>query len=136
MKNNKTYKIVIPILCGLLVIAQVVCFVLGIAIELNAIIDIIAVVVSLVFVLFLKEGQDIEKTKEEVKTDIKEGMSKLEEVVDFIKEKKNKEEWRKVTLFLCIKKIICIFIKYVYNYINSKKLWFFKNLMENNYYDV
>ena len=92
MKNNKTYKIVIPILCGLLVIAQVVCFVLGIAIELNAIIDIIAFVVSLVFVLFLKEGQDIEKTKEEVKTDIKEGMSKLEEVVDFIKEKKNKEE--------------------------------------------
>ena len=92
MKNNKTYKIVIPILCGLLVIAQVVCFVLGIAIELNAIIDIIAVVVSLVFVLFLKEGQDIEKTKEEVKTDIKEGMSKLEEVVDSIKEKKNKEE--------------------------------------------
>ena len=136
MKNNKTYKIVIPILCGLLVIAQVVCFVLGIAIELNAIIDIIAVVISLVFVLFLKEGQDIEKTKEEVKTDIKEGMSKLEEVVDSIKEKKNKEEWRKVTLFLCIKKIICIFIKYVYNYINSKKLWFFKNLMENNYYDV
>lgn len=92
MKNNKTYKIVIPILCGLLVIAQVVCFVLGVAIELNAIIDIIAVVVSLVFVLFLKEGQDIEKTKEEVKTDIKEGMSKLEEVVDSIKEKKNKEE--------------------------------------------
>ena len=92
MKNNKTYKIVIPILCGLLVIAQVVCFVLGIAIELNAIIDIIAVVISLVFVLFLKEGQDIEKTKEEVKTDIKEGMSKLEEVVDSIKEKKNKEE--------------------------------------------
>ncbi len=92
MKNNKTYKIVIPILCGLLVIAQVVCFLLGIAIELNAIIDIIAVVISLVFVLFLKEGQDIEKTKEEVKTDIKEGMSKLEEVVDSIKEKKNKEE--------------------------------------------
>ena len=92
MKNNKTYKIVIPILCGLLVIAQVVCFTLGIAIELNAIIDIIAVVISLVFVLFLKEGQDIEKTKEEVKTDIKEGMSKLEEVVDSIKEKKNKEE--------------------------------------------
>lgn len=92
MKNNKTYKIVIPILCGLLVIAQVVCFVLGIAIELNAIIDIIAVLVSLVFVLFLKEGQDIERTKEEVKADIKEGMSKLEEVVDFIAEKKNKEE--------------------------------------------
>ena len=92
MKNNKIYKIIIPILCGLLVIAQVVCFMLGIAIELNAIIDIIAVVVSLVFVLFLKEGQDIEKTKEEVKVDIKKGVSKIEEVIDIVTEKKDKEE--------------------------------------------
>ena len=92
MKNNKIYKIIIPILCGLLVIAQVVCFMLGIAIELNAIIDIIAVVVSLVFVLFLKEGQDVEKTKEEVKVDIKKGVSKIEEVIDIVTEKKDKEE--------------------------------------------
>ena len=101
MKNNKVYKIVIPILCLALLCVQIVCYFLNIPIEINAIVDVVAVVVSLIFVLFLKEEKGISETKDEIKEDIEEGLVKIEEIIDSVIDKKSEKEWQKVTLFLC-----------------------------------
>ena len=66
MEKNKLYKIILFCLCVVLVCLQVVCFSLGFFVELNAIIDIVALVVSFVVVVVLKKKQGIGKTKEEI----------------------------------------------------------------------
>lgn len=92
MQNNKLYKILIPVLCFVLVLTEIVLSLLGVAIELNIIIEILAIIISCVFVFFLKEKKDFEKTREEIEKDIKDNIESVSNVIENIIDKKDEKE--------------------------------------------
>ena len=92
MGKNKTYKILLFVLCAVLVVVQLVCFSLGVFIEINAVIDAIAVVISFIIVVVLKKKQGIVKTKEEIKEDIISGVDEIKEIIDKVQDKFDKKE--------------------------------------------
>jgi len=134
LEKNKLYKTILFVLCIVLVVAQLVCFSLGIMVEINAIIDAVAIVISFFIVVVLKKKHGINKTKEEIKNDIISGVDEIKEIIDKVQDKFDKKEWF-MSLFFCCIKFICNFNKFVYNYINSKKTSVFY-ILENRNYDV
>lgn len=92
MKNNKTYKIVIAVLCVLLVCVQIVCFSLGVTFEINAIIDVVAIIISFIFVTFLNVKGDTKELKEDIKEDLKEGVLEISNKISNKNNENNKKE--------------------------------------------
>lgn len=92
MEKNKLYKTILFVLCIVLVVAQLVCFSLGIMVEINAIIDAVAIVISFFIVVVLKKKHGINKTKEEIKNDIISGVDEIKEIIDKVQDKFDKKE--------------------------------------------